>query len=217
MRAINRWRIGLLLLALLLAAGAVAMYALDDRPERVLVLARDVPAGQRLSEADLAFRSTARGALPPGALSDPESAIGRHARGPLPRGQYLTGQQLAPSAWRALAESAFPLPAGWSLLALPMEFEHALGGALSPGQKVDLYAVGKRSAGPAEILVPGARLIDLRSPDGQSLMLARAPALDPDEPLGSVLIALPRALLAQVIARIEGSHFVLATAADDGT
>ena len=178
------------------------------------MLARDVPAGQRLVEADLAFKSAARGALPPGTVSDPETAIGQHARGPLPRGQYLTAAQLAPTAWRALAESSFPLPAEWSLLALPMEFEHALGGALSPGQKVDLYAVTKRSAGPAEILVPAARLIDLRSPDGQSLALARSPKLDPDEPLGSVLIAVPRALLAQVIARIESSHFVLATSAD---
>ena len=81
---------------------------------------------------------------------------------------------------------------------------------------MDLYAVAKRSAGPAEILVPGARLVDLRSPDGQSLAVARSPELDSDEPLGSVLIALPRALLAQVIARIESSHFVLATAADGG-
>ncbi|MXX99619.1 MAG: hypothetical protein F4Y67_02200 [Chloroflexi bacterium] len=214
MRAINWWRIGLLALALLLAAGAVLMYALDDRPAEALVLARDVPAGQRLVDADLAFKSAARGALPPGVLYDSESAIGQHARGPLPRGQYLTGQQLTPTAWRALAESSFPLPAGWSVLALPMEFERALGGALSPGQKVDLYAVAKRSAGPAEILVPGARLIDLRSPDGQSLAVARSPELDSDEPLGSVLIALPRALLSQVIARIESSHFVLATAAD---
>ena len=216
MSAMSWWRIGLLALALLLATGAVLMYALDDRLAEVLVLARDVPAGQRLVEADLAFKSAERGALPPGALSDPESAIGMHALGPLPRGQYLTRQQLTPTAWRALAESSFPLPGEWSLLALPMEFEHALGGALSPGQKVDLYAVAKRSAGPAEILVPGARLVDLRSPDGQSLAVARSPELDSDEPLGSVLIALPRALLAQVIARIESSHFVLATAADGG-
>ena len=216
MRPINWWRTGLLALALLLAAGAVAMYVLDDRPSRVLVLARDVPAGQRLVEADLSYKSAARGALPPGAISDPDAAIGQHARGPLPRGQYLTVQQLAPTAWRGLAESSIKLPAGWSLLALPMEFEHALGGALSPGQKVDLYAVAKRSAGPAEMLVPGARLVDLRSPDGLSLAVARSPGLDADEPLGSVLIALPRALLAQVVARIESSHFVLATAADVG-
>ncbi|MYB15467.1 MAG: hypothetical protein F4X41_00305 [Chloroflexi bacterium] len=216
MRAINWWRIALLALALLLAGGAVSMYLLDDRPAKVLVLARDVPAGQRLVESDLSFKNAPRGALPPGALADPEAAIGQHARGPLPRGQYLTGRQLAPTAWRALAESSIKLPVGWSLLALPMEFEHALGGALSPGQKVDLYAVAKRSAGPAEILAPGARLIDLRSPDGQSLAVARSPGLDADEPLGSVLIALPRALLARVIARIESSHFVLATAADAG-
>ena len=68
MSAMNWWRIGLLALALLLAAGAVLMYVLDDRPAEVLVLARDVPAGQRLVESDLAFKSAERGALPPGTL-----------------------------------------------------------------------------------------------------------------------------------------------------
>lgn len=213
MSRIQWWRIGLLALALLLAAGAALIHFAENRPERVLVLARDVPPGQRLVEADLGYRTTERGALPPGAIADPGLAVGKHARGPLPRGQYLVAGQLGADAGRALAGSSFELPAEWSLVALPVEFEHALGGALSPGQAVDLYAVAKRSAGPAEILAPGARLVDLRSPGGRSLALARAPAADADEPIGSVLIAVPRALLAEIIARIESSHFVLVTAA----
>ena len=214
MRQIRWWRICLLVLALLLAAGAALMYAADERGERVLVLARDVPAGQRLVEADIGDRAAARGTLPPGHLVDPAAAIGLHARGPLPRGQYLVAQQLAADPGRALAESSFALPAEWSLIAVPMEFEHALGGALSPGQAVDLYAVTRRAVGPAQILVPGARMVDVRSPDGQSLALSRPTGLGADEPIGSVLLAVPRALLAEIIARIESSNFVLAAAAD---
>jgi Flp pilus assembly protein CpaB len=210
------WRAGLLMLAVLLAAGAALMYVSDGRQVKVLVLARDVPAGKRLVEADLGYKQVARSALPPGTFSDPAPALGMYSRGPLPEGQYLVARQLDPDAGRAMAESSFSLPPEWSLLALPMEFEHALGGALSPGQVVDLYAVPKRSAGSGEILVPGARLVDLRSPDGQSLALARPPGLDADEPIGSVLLAVPRALLAGIIARIENSLFVLASAAGGG-
>lgn len=214
MMAIRAWRVALLGLAVLLAAGAVLMYLSDSRPTTALVLARDVPAGAELAATDIARRSVARGALPPRAVIDPAEAVGMHARGPLPAGQYLVEEQLAATAGRAMAESSFALPAGWSLLALPMEFEHALGGALSPGQSVDVYAVGKRSSGPAEILVPGARLIDVRSPRGQSLALARPDGLDADEPIGSVLVAIPRALLAETIARIESANFVLSAGGD---
>lgn len=213
MRPIWWWRAGLLALAVMLAAGAALMYVADGQQEKVLVLARDVPAGKRLVEADVGYKTVARGALPPGAISDPISAIGMYSRGPLPRGQYVVARQLDSNAGRALAESSFAPPPEWSLLAVPMDFAHALGGALSPGQTVDLYAVAKRSAGPAEILVPGARLVDLRNADGQSLALARPAGLDADEPIDSVLLAVPRALLAGIIARIESSHFVLATAA----
>lgn len=216
MRPIWWWRAGLLGLALLLAAAAAWMYVSDGRQEKALVLARDVPAGQRLVEADVGYKAVARGALPPGALADPGAVIGMYARGPLPQGQYVVDRQLDANAGRALAESIFEPPVEWALVALPISVEHALGGALSPGQKVDVYAVAKRSAGPAEILAPGARLVDLRSLEGQSLALARPAGLDADEPIGSALLAVPRALLAGIIARIESSNFVLATSAGGG-
>ena len=216
MKKVVWWRVGLLALALLLAGAAAYMYASDNRAANALVLARDVPAGQQLVEADLEYRTAVGGALPTGAVSDPAEAVGKHARGPLPKGQYLVAGQLDPVAGRALAESSFPLPDDWALVSLPIEFEHALGGAVAPGQAVDLYAVVKRSAGPAEILVPGARLVDLRSRDGGSLALARSTDAGGDESIGSVLIAVPRALLGAVIARIESSHFVLATAVEGG-
>ncbi len=206
-------RAGLLAVALLLGIAALLMVSAERRQSQVLVLARDVPAGQQLAASDLQPKSVPRGAIPPGAIQDPGAAIGKFARGPLPNGQYLVAQNLQSDAARSLAESSFAVPPAWSLVALPMEFEHALGGALAPGQAVDVYAVLKRSSGPAEILAPAARLVDVRSADGQSLALARPADVDADEPIGSVLVAVPRALLAGIIARIENSNFILVTAA----
>ena len=204
-------RVSLLAAALALAAAAALLLVSDRGQQQVLILTRDVPAGHRIAEADLQGKSIERGAVPPGAIADPGAAAGRYARGPLPAGQYLVSGNLGREAARSLAESSIELPSEWALVALPMEFEYALGGALTPGQAIDVYAVVKRSGGPAEMLAPGARLIDVRSNDGQSLALAPGPGTDPDEPIGSVLIALPRALLADIIARIEDSNFVLSS------
>ena len=203
----------LLAAAIALAAAALLMFEAERRLDRALVLSRDVPPGSRLVAADIGSRAAPRGAIPPGAVRDPVDAVGRYARGPLSKGQYLVAGDLGAEAARSLAESSFSFPAGWSLVALPIRFEYALGGALTPGQAVDIYAVAKRSGGPAEILAPGARLVDVRSNDGLSLALARGAEVDADEPVGSVLVAVPRALLAGIIARIEDFNFVLATAA----
>lgn len=203
----------LLAAAVVLAAAALLMIAAERRQSQALVLSRDIPPGHLLAAPDLEIRSAPQGAIPEGAIADPADAVGRHARGPLPRGQYLVAKNLDEGKARALAESSFEMPIGWSLVALPIDYEHALGGALDPGQRVDVYAVAKRTGAQAEILAPGARLVDVRSNDGLSLALARGPGVDADEPVGSVLVAIPRALLADVIARIQDSTFVLATAA----
>ncbi len=203
----------LLAAAVALAAAALLMIGAERRQSQALVLARDIPPGHLLAAPDLEIRSAPQGAIPEGAITDPADAVGRHARGPLPRGQYLVAKNLDEGKARALAESSFQIPIGWSLVALPIDYEHALGGALHPGQRVDVYAVAKRTGAQAEILAPGARLVDVRSNDGLSLALARGPGVDADEPVGSVLVAIPRALLADAIARIQDSTFVLATSA----
>ena len=206
-------RAGLLALAILLGIAALLMYSSERRQAEVLVLARDVAAGERLVESDLRTRGVAQGAAPPGAIREASAAIGKFARGPLPQGQYLVAGNLDSDAAQALSMSSFLPPAEWSLVALPTEFEFALGGALDPGQRVDVYAVRKRSDGPAQILAPGAVVVDIRSTDGLSLALARPPGVDADEPVGSVLVAVPRALLAGIISSIESSNFVLVTSA----
>ena len=206
-------RAGLLALAILLGIAALLMHSAERRQAEILVLARDVAAGERLVESDLRTRGVVQGDAPPGAIREASAAIGKFARGPLPQGQYLVTGNLDSDAAQALSASSFSPPAEWSLVALPMEFEFALGGALGPGQRVDVYAVRKRSDDPAQILAPGAVVVDIRSNDGLSLALARPPGVDADEPVGSVLVAVPRALLAGIISSIESSNFVLVTSA----
>jgi Flp pilus assembly protein CpaB len=102
----RRRSLGFLLAALLAAAAAAAIadgYGASAtrgygplRP--VVVLAADIPAGQRIGprqiDSELARRRVPERFAPPGALAAPEEALGLVARARLPVGSYLLGAQL---------------------------------------------------------------------------------------------------------------------------
>jgi Flp pilus assembly protein CpaB len=96
-----------LALALLAAMGAAAIAAgYGARAVRgygplrpVVVLAAEVPAGQRIGPAQLQaleLRRVPERFAPPGAVVRPEEVLGLVARAPLPAGSYLIGAQLEP-------------------------------------------------------------------------------------------------------------------------
>ena len=198
----------MLLLALLLGLAAALIWISDGRTGPAIVADVDVAAGARILPDDLRSVTVPRAALPPGAIADKAQAVGMYARGPLPEGQYLLPGNLASDPAGALAESAVQIPSDWALVGVAMSYQNALGGALTPGQSVDLYAIGKRAGSTPVLIVPGARLIDLRNGYGASA----GPGGDGDRAdiMESVLLALPRQLVEAVVARVSDSIFVLA-------
>ena len=198
----------MLLLALLLGLAAALIWINDGRTGAAIVADGDVAAGARIRPDDLRSVTVPLVARPPGAISDRAQAVGMYARGPLPEGQYLLSGNLATDPAGALAESTVQIPSDWALVGVAMSYQNALGGALTPGQSVDLYAIGKRAGSTPLLIAPGVRVVDLRNGYGASA--GRGGDGDRADLMESVLLALPRALVEAVVARVSDSVFVLA-------
>jgi Flp pilus assembly protein CpaB len=111
------------------AADAAARYG---SPTRVVVVRRDVAAGERVDAGDVERRNVPAALVPPGALVDAPG--GRVTVVPLLRGQIVVAAQLAPPA---LSPVAALVPAGRVAVAVPT-------GGLAPplrrGDVVDVLA-----------------------------------------------------------------------------
>ncbi len=208
MNSNTKIRAAMLVVALLLGLAAAIVATSATGKGSAIVLARSVAAGARIEGSDLRTVEVERSAIPPGTLIDAGDAIGSHARGPLIRGQYLLPDNLASGSAEGLAGGSLPTGMGLTLIAVPLKFEHALGGAMGPGQLVDLYAVPQRGNGPAEIIAPGARVVSLRNGRGETALAGEDGSRS--ELMESALLALPRELVEAVVTRVETHTFVLA-------
>jgi len=203
------------LIALALAAGALAgiLYYVGARRTTVIVAARDLDATRPLVADDLAARELPSDAVPAGALGDPQVAVGRTPRAPLWQGQLVIAAALADLP--ATFHTGLALPAGMRAVAVPVSAAQAVGGALVPGARVDVFAVpmlGRAPAGRAtELLVRDALVLDVRAETGAPYGTATGRgAVVVTERIGSVVVAIAPADELRVADRIATSTFVLA-------
>jgi Flp pilus assembly protein CpaB len=159
-------------LALLLAGVVGTVGAVQRAGQRtpVLVMARDVPAGQVISAQDL--RVTELGLAPGVAalgVEDRGRVAGQVASVPL-----AAGQVLGPTA---VAEAP-PLAAGQVLMSVAMAPEHAAAGTLRAGDQVAVVASNppdQPTAGRAEVVLSPVPVLAVRSPteeaDGEGKLL----------------------------------------------
>ncbi|WP_041535767.1 Flp pilus assembly protein CpaB [Parvibaculum lavamentivorans] len=103
----------------------------------VLVAARDVVRGQRISEADLGLRRM-EGPAPSGSFADAQSAIGRVATDDIRSSQIIFQQAL--SSEPAAAGIAALVPEGQRAFAIRIAEEDIVGGFLQAGDRVDVFA-----------------------------------------------------------------------------
>lgn len=141
-----------------------------DDSVRVAVAARDIPAGATLTSAALRFANVTADDDVLAALLAPEQVAevsGWVAATPITAGEPVRGSDLrAPSA-----------PGAQRAMSLPVALEHAVGGALRPGDRVDVIEVRDGVAGylvtDAEVLsVPGAEQRGIAALDQFSVTIA---------------------------------------------
>lgn len=149
--------VGLLLVAAAVLGG-LRLAASADRTTAVHTAARDLPAGHVLTATDLSTtRINAAPAvvdrlLEPGDLA----STGRVLRFPLRRGELVAGTALGSSAPRGRE------------ITIPVGPDHALGGALEPGDRVDVLASFDKGTEAAKTLTvaAGAHVVDVIHEDG---------------------------------------------------
>lgn len=205
-------RRSLLVLALVAGAVAGALYFISAQRVPMVVASRDVPVIRPLVAQDLEVRSVPPDALPVGALSSVEDAIGRVPITPLWQGQPLVAQALAADA--ATFHTGLTLRPGERAIAIPVVAVSAVGGAISPGARVDVLAVpliGRAPAGRGvELLAADVLVLDVRAESGAPYVARPHDAAFAVDRIGSVIIAIAPADEIRFADRIATSTFVLA-------
>jgi len=204
------------LVAIALIAGLAAgvLYHLGAQRSPVVVAARDIDGRSAIVADDLVARSFPADGMPAGTLADVGAAVGKRLRAPLLAGQLVLISGLSDEG--ALFQSGLVPPSGTRAIAVPAGPAQALGGAITPGARVDVIAVpasGRAPSGRAtEMLAREVLVLDVRTDAGGPLTRAGSkPAVGAtSERLGSVVLAIPLRDELVVADRIATSTFVLA-------
>jgi pilus assembly protein CpaB len=204
-----RRRRGVLLLAVALASGGLAASRVHERERRaderlgpavhVLVAARDVRAGDRVTREALATRSVPARFVPPDALASAQSVLGAKATAAVPAGGYLTAAAFADG--RGQSGRGPILRRGERAVTV----EVAAGGGveeLAPGARVDVLVSTESGAGGGRttIALANAELLQIASG-------VAGTAESSTDPTGPTALATLRVTLRQAIALIEADNF----------
>ena len=168
-RIVRRRSLLKVLLGVVVVVGAFAGYlgfVLTTAPQaaNVVVVARDLPAGARLAQADL---TTARVSLATTQTVDslPEDAlpqlVGRELAVPVFRNQLLTSRQLGAPAQPVLEPD-------YAAVTLPVRPENAAAGDLRMGDLVAVWTAGKdRTNQQVQLLLPQVVVYEVGAGDNQ--------------------------------------------------
>jgi Flp pilus assembly protein CpaB len=210
-------------LLLALAAGLLTLRA--QRTAAVLVATHDVRAGQQVTAQDVEVRRLHADGVPTGALSVADDAVGSYVAWPLTAGEPVLSRMVRHERSGITLTAAVTVPDGYRAVAVPVQPAGAVGGMLSPGDRVDVYATPlpghnggttSSSAGAdpmrsdtAVVLGRDLLVLQLRSDQGQPLDAAADQSVRGLNfgagKLGSVVIAVPAS---------EVSRFASAAASD---
>ncbi|MGQ0618169.1 MAG: RcpC/CpaB family pilus assembly protein [Acidimicrobiia bacterium] len=169
---------GFLVTVAAVSAFAVASRTGDGPSRRYVVAARDVAIGTTLTPPDLALMPAE---LPEGAAerayAEVTAAAGRVTVAPLRAGDLVRGP--------ALVGAAEVAPAAH--LSVPISRSHAFGGAVDPGERLDVVATYGPGGGQTAVVAHAARVIRVDAADGAPLAgsdaLVLVVSVDPDEAL----------------------------------
>lgn len=102
----------------------------------VCVATRDIAAGETIAEAALETRTWLVALLPEGAITAREDAVGQVAGSSILKGEVVTRKRLDAST------AAIQVPEGLVAVSVPAHDVQAIGGALAPGMRADVYVIG---------------------------------------------------------------------------
>lgn len=134
------------------AAGITAAAPPSPPTMAVVVAARQLPGGQRLSSADLSVRELPRAAAPDQAITDPSAVVGRTLVAPLSRGSAIT---------RLSVIGDHPAVADGMVIAPVRISDAAVIGLLRVGDRVDIVAADPESGSGARVIAHQVRVVTI--------------------------------------------------------
>ena len=212
-----------LCLALFVVLSSIAglFYYSNTRQVTALVATQDLKVGAQVQDGDITVRDVNPSALGGGVMRASDRAVGQFVAFPVLKGQFIDVRQLTPSRNADFLTAGLPIPAGFRIVGLPITPATAVGGALKPGDRVDVIAIPNQlksatvdvgNAGP-ETLGRGVLVVGMRTDQGTPY-----PTSDPSNVVsskpGSILIAIPEADEARYSAAVASSSFLLALSTD---
>jgi pilus assembly protein CpaB len=205
-------RRSLLVIALIAGSIAGALYFMGAQRVPVVVAALDLEATRPLTALDVEVRSLPPDALPPGAITSVEDVIGRVPVAPLWQGQPFVARALADEA--PVFHTGLSLRPGERAIAIPVVAAGAVGGAITPGARVDVLAVPVSGRAPAgrtvELMAVDALVLDVRAESGEPYVPRERDGTFAVDRIASVIIAISPADEIRFADRIVTSTFVLA-------
>ncbi|HLS88458.1 MAG TPA: Flp pilus assembly protein CpaB [Sphingobacteriaceae bacterium] len=137
----------------------------------VVVAARDLEGPRLIEAGDVKVVPVPVGSVHPLAFNDPGAVVGQWLKGSAVAGEMLLAPHLAggPTGGSPLQIVLQQNQVGFFL---PAPLERMLGGAVSPGDKVDLIFVGSRGRGEqarSDLLAAAVPVLEVRDQDGLPL------------------------------------------------
>jgi Flp pilus assembly protein CpaB len=217
-----RARRGVYIAFFLIAALGASALVYFAQPRNGIVRAKvDIAVLTPITAEMVELISASPADAPANAARTLDAVVGRYASVAILAGQDVDVRILETNPGQLAFGFGAPLEVGQVAFALPVEPAQAVGGALAPGARVDVVAVpnalrtqlsGSDSPS-AVILGRGLVVLTIRTPEGEPLTDApdagRGTVVIPPK-LGSVVVAIPEARLAEFAEAALSSTFYLA-------
>ena len=217
-----RARRGVYLTFFLVAAIGAGALVYVAQPRNGIVRATvDIPVLTPITADMLEIVSVSPADVPGNSARRVDDIVGKYASVPILAGQDVDLRVLETNPGQLAFGFGAPLQAGQVAFAIPVEPGQAVGGALTPGARVDVVAVPNALKNPvsgsdapsAVVLGQGLVVLTIRTPEGRQLNGDADTGNDRaviEPKLGSVVVAIPAARLPDYAEAALSSTFYLA-------
>jgi pilus assembly protein CpaB len=212
-----------LAICVVLSGIAGFFYYTNTRQVPALVAVQDLNVGAQILDADVTIRQVNPGSVGNEVLRAPDQVIGSFVASPVLKGQFIDARQVTQARNADLIKVGLSVPAGFRIVGIPITPATAVGGALQPGDHVDVIAIPNQlktgvavdgTSSPTDTVGRDVLVVGMRTDQGT--------AFDRNDPavnaLGSkpssILLAIPEADEGRYSSAIASSTFLLALSTD---
>ena len=124
----------------LLAAAAAVVTLRAQHVSTVVIATHDLRAGVAVQAGDVEVRRIHDDGAPAGSLATVDDAVGQYTAWPLTAGEPVLARMLHPQRSGGAATAGLDVPRGYRAVAVPVQPAAAVGGMLTAGDRVDVFA-----------------------------------------------------------------------------